>query len=211
MNPELEQRVHQRTQELEEANRQLQQKNLMLKKMALTDALTGLPNRRAIERLAKQELVRRSRYPGPLALGIVDADNFKQINSLHLLSGGDHALTWLGQTLGRAVRTVDNVGRIGGEEFMVVAPETDLEGATILSERVRQTVETGSTTYNGATIQLTVSVGMAVTLAGDAVGFDHLRHAAAAALNEAKLQGRNRCVIRVLPSAPEPPASAVLV
>src|SRR5437899_8222965 len=64
LNLELEQRVQQRTQELEEANRQLQQKNLMLKKMALTDALTGLPNRRAIERLAKQELVRRSRYPG---------------------------------------------------------------------------------------------------------------------------------------------------
>jgi len=211
LNVELEHRVQTRTHELEDANRQLQQKNLMLKKMALTDSLTGIPNRRAIERLAKQELVRCARYPGPLALGLVDADNFKQINSLHLLSGGDHVLTWLGQALAKAVRTVDTVGRVGGEEFMIVAPETDLEGATILGERVRQTIANGSTDYNGATIQITISVGIAVAPSGDSVRFDQLRHAAAAALNEAKSLGRNRCVLRVLPPHPEPPAAAVLV
>jgi diguanylate cyclase (GGDEF)-like protein len=183
----------------------------MLKKMALTDSLTGIPNRRAIERLARQELVRCTRYPGPLALGLVDADNFKQINSLHLLSGGDHVLTWLGQALAKAVRTVDTVGRVGGEEFMIVAPETDLEGATILGERVRQTIANGSTDYNGATIQITISVGIAVAPSGDSVRFDQLRHAAAAALNEAKSLGRNRCVLRLLPPYPEPPAAAVLV
>jgi diguanylate cyclase (GGDEF)-like protein len=211
LNVELEHRVQTRTHELEDTNRQLQQKNLMLKKMALTDSLTGIPNRRAIERLAKQEIVRCTRYPSPLALGLVDADNFKQINSLHLLSGGDHVLTWLGQALAKAVRTVDTVGRVGGEEFMIVAPETDLEGATILGERVRQTIANGSTDYNGATIQITISVGIAVAPSGDSVRFDQLRHAAAAALNEAKSLGRNRCVLRLLPPYPEPPAAAVLV
>jgi diguanylate cyclase (GGDEF)-like protein len=207
LNVELEHRVRQRTQELEEANRQLHQKNLMLKKMALTDALTGLPNRRAIDRLARQELVRRSRYPNALSLGLVDADNFREVNSRHLHTGGDHVLSWLGQTLGKAVRTVDTVGRVGGEEFIVVAPETDLEGATTLAERIRSRVAAGHTTFNGAVIHLTVSVGMAVAPVGVAVSYEQLRHAAAAALNAAKAAGRNCCVLRVLPGTPEPAAT----
>jgi diguanylate cyclase (GGDEF)-like protein len=203
LNLELEQRVQQRTAELEDANRQLHQKNLMLKKMALTDSLTGLPNRRAIDRLAKQELVRRERYPHALAVGLIDADHFHDINARYLLTGGDHTLTWLSATLGKALRTVDAIGRVGGEEFMVVAPETDLEGATILAERIRSTVATSHTTFNGATIRLTVSVGMAVAPAGVTVTYEQVRHAAAAALNEAKAAGRNRCVLRVLPGATE--------
>ncbi len=204
LNLELEHRVRQRTQELEEANRQLHHVNQMLKRMALTDELTGLPNRRAIDRMAKKELVRRSRYPSALAIGLIDADNFKDINSRHLLSGGDHVLTWLGQTLAKAVRTVDAVGRVGGEEFMVIAPETELEGATTLAERIRSRVEGNSTTYNGATIKITVSVGMAVAPERAPVTYEQLRHAAAAALNEAKLAGRNRSVLRVLPARTEP-------
>jgi diguanylate cyclase (GGDEF)-like protein len=203
LNLELEQRVRMRTAELEEANRELHQKNSMLKKMALTDALTGLPNRRAIDRLARQELARRARYPNALAIGMVDADNFRDINSQHLHTGGDHVLTWLGQTLARAVRTVDSIGRVGGEEFIVVAPETDLEGATILAERIRSTVEGSATIFNGKTICLTVSVGIAVAPVGADVTYDQLRHAAAAALREAKIGGRNRSVMRILPGTPE--------
>jgi diguanylate cyclase len=203
LNLELEQRVKVRTSELEEVNRQLHQKNSMLKKMALTDALTGLPNRRAIDRLAKQELVRRDRYPNALSLGMVDADNFRDINTRHTHTGGDHVLCWLGQTLGRAVRTVDTVGRVGGEEFIVVAPETDLEGAAALAERIRSTVEGSETAYNGVPIRITVSVGMAVAPVGAMVSHEQLRHAAAAALGEAKAAGRNRSIMRVLPGTPE--------
>jgi diguanylate cyclase (GGDEF)-like protein len=206
LNLELEQRVHQRTRELEDANRQLQQKNTMLKKMALTDALTGLPNRRAMDRLAKSELLRRSRYPSPLALGIVDADHFKDINSQHLLSGGDHALTWLAQVLALSVRTVDTVGRIGGEEFMVVAPETDYDGAWTLAERMRLTVEQGHTRFADQTIRMTVSVGMVVAPPDVPVSYEQLRHAAAATLAEAKSTGRNCSVLRVLPAGQEVPA-----
>src|SRR5262249_24965605 len=71
LNQELEQRVQQRTRELEEANHELEQKNKMLEKLALTDPLTGLPNRRAMDRLAERELRRRDRYPSPLAVGLV--------------------------------------------------------------------------------------------------------------------------------------------
>jgi diguanylate cyclase (GGDEF)-like protein len=205
LNLELEQRVQTRTGELEDANRELHSKNLMLKKMALTDSLTGLPNRRAIDRLGRKELLRRSRYPKALAIGLIDADHFGQINKdcRYLHDGGDHALKWLARTLAKAVRTVDTVGRVGGEEFMVIAPETELEGAGVISERIRATVEEGHTVYNGAVIQLTVSIGMAVAPEGVEASFDQLRHAAAAALNEAKAAGRNRSVMRVLPGTPE--------
>lgn len=197
-NLELEQKVHQRTVELEQANRQLQQRNLMLVRMALTDPLTGLPNRRAMDRLAKNEIVRRTRYPSPIAIALIDVDHFKDVNSAHLLSGGDHALSWLAQVLVGAVRTVDTVGRVGGEEFMVVAPETDPEGGWTLAERIRTTVENAVTQFSGIDIHLTVSIGMAVAPAGMQVGYDQLRHVAAEALGEAKLAGRNKSVMRVL-------------
>src|SRR5207253_6999591 len=115
LNQDLENLVQLRTQQLEEANRQLQYKNSILERMALTDPLTGLPNRRAMDRLVKTELQRRTRHPAPLALLIVDADDFKSINTRFLLPGGDHALIWLAQLLAQTVRTVDSVGRIGGE------------------------------------------------------------------------------------------------
>jgi diguanylate cyclase (GGDEF)-like protein len=203
LNLELEQRVRVRTAELEEANRELHSKNSMLKKMALTDARTGLPNLRAIDRLAKQELLRRTRYPGALALGLIDVDDFKDVNTRHLHTGGNRVLRWLGPTLAQAVRTVDTVGRVGGDEFMVVAPETDLEGAIILGERIRSTVEGGQITFNNATIRITVSVGIGVAPVGAEVTYEQLHAAAAAALGEAKAGGRNRSALRVLPGTPE--------
>src|SRR5260370_9088490 len=84
LNQDLEQRVSLRTQQLEEVNRQLQHKNSMLERMALTDPLTGLPNRRAMDRLVKKEIQRRTRHPAPMALAIADVDYFKTINTLYL-------------------------------------------------------------------------------------------------------------------------------
>jgi diguanylate cyclase (GGDEF)-like protein len=199
LNLELEDRVQQRTRELEEANRQLKQKNLILEKMALTDALTGLPNRRAMDRLARNELVRRARYASPLALALIDADHFKDINERYLLSGGDHVLVWLGRTMAGTLRTVDTIGRIGGEEFMVVAPETGSDGGQSLAERIRAGVANADTAFNDQTIRVTVSIGVAVAEADTPAGYDQMKYVAAAALAEAKSGGRNRCVVRVLP------------
>ncbi len=198
LNLELERRVTDRTRELEQALQQLQMKNQILEKMALTDALTGLPNRRAIELIARKELLRRTRAPGFIAFGLIDADRFKSINSKYLLSGGDHVLTWLGHTLQQSIRSTDSLGRVGGEEFMVVAPNTDLTGAEILAERLRATVADSHTEYHGEPIPVTVSVGFAVATAGTPVGYEELRELAAAALSEAKSTGRNKCVIKVL-------------
>ena len=198
---ELEHRVQERTVRLEEANHELQQKNLMLEKLALTDPLTGLPNRRAIDRLADAEIRRRMRYPSSLALGLVDADHFKEINRQYLLPGGDQVLVDLAKVLIASIRTVDTVGRIGGEEFMVVAPETNVEGAVALAERIRSAIESFAFSYKDAPIQVTASVGFAVADLGVTTEYDQLKHQAAAALGEAKATGRNRCIIYSAPAA----------
>jgi diguanylate cyclase len=198
LNLELEQRVQERTHKLEEANHELQQKNLMLEKLALTDPLTSLPNRRAVDRLAEAEIRRRMRYPSPLALGFVDADHFKDINSRYLIPGGDQVLMDLGKVLSASVRTVDTLGRVGGEEFIVVAPETTLEGAIVLGERIRSAVEDFPFSYKGERIQVTVSAGFAVADLGVPADYDQLKDVAARALAKAKVTGRNRCFAHAL-------------
>jgi len=202
LNLQLEERVQQRTRELEDANHELMQKNKMLEKLALTDPLTGLPNRRAMDRLAEREVRRRDRYPSPLSLGLIDADHFKKINEVHLLSGGDQVLVDMGKSLMSSLRTVDFLGRIGGEEFLVVAPETNLAGASSLGERIRSTVEGQLFTYKHAIIKVTVSIGIAVAEAGTPAEYEQLKHVAAAALGEAKYAGRNRCVLHSLANCP---------
>jgi diguanylate cyclase (GGDEF)-like protein len=202
LNLALEQRVQQRTRELEEANHELLQKNKMLEKLALTDPLTSLPNRRAMDRLAERELRRRDRYPSPLALGLIDVDHFKRINEGYLLPGGDHVLVELGKSLASSLRTVDMMGRIGGEEFLVVAPETSVAGATVLGERIRSSVEEHVFVYKESLIKVTVSVGFAVAEEGIAADYDQMKHVAAAALAEAKFTGRNRCILHTLPTRP---------
>jgi diguanylate cyclase (GGDEF)-like protein len=199
LNQGLEERVQQRTWELEEANRLLQQKNSMLEKLALTDPLTSIPNRRAMDRLVRAEQRRRSRYPSPLALGMIDADHFRDINTHFLLPGGDHVLIVLAQTLTDSVRSVDSVGRIGGEEFMVLAPETDPEGAQVLADRIRLAVEKKEIRYKEHIIRVTVSIGFAIAHANQLSTYDHLKHVAAQSLGEAKATGRNRSVIREIP------------
>ena len=198
LNLELEQRVQQRTSELEEANHELEQKNKMLEKLALTDPLTNLPNRRAMDRLAERELRRRDRYPNALALGLIDVDHFKKINENYLLPGGDHVLIEMGKSLTGSVRTVDFLGRIGGEEFLLVAPETNLAGAETLAERIRSAVEQNVFSFKDDVIQVTVSIGIAVAEAGVVADYDQMKHIAAAALAEAKLTGRNRSVLHCL-------------
>jgi diguanylate cyclase (GGDEF)-like protein len=95
---------------------------------------------------------------------------------------------------------VDSVGRIGGEEFLILAPDTGADGAMTLAERLRKAVETGSTVYNGQRIQLTVSIGGAVAEDAIPATYEELRDLAAGALLEAKQTGRNKSVVRVMPA-----------
>lgn len=185
LNTQLEKRVADRTQELRASNQ-------ILEKMALTDPLTALPNRRAIDLIARKELLRRSRNCSSLAIALIDADRFKQINTRFFHSGGDHALISLAKILQQTIRTTDAVGRVGGEEFLLIAPETDRGGAEILGERLRAAVEETDIRYNGERIPLTISIGCIVLEGDSPANYDLLRERAAVALNRAKQEGRNR-------------------
>jgi diguanylate cyclase len=198
LNTELELRVRQKTMELEDANRQLHQRNLMLERLALTDELTGLPNRRAIDQILQSEVRRRSRYPGTLAVGLIDADHFKDINTHFTYHGGDHTLANLATVLSTSIRGMDTVGRIGGEEFVVIAPITDQEGARGLGERIRLAVAHNVVQFREQDIRMTVSVGLAVAEADVHIAAEQFMYEAAVALGEAKAGGRNCCVTRPL-------------
>jgi diguanylate cyclase (GGDEF)-like protein len=108
----------------------------------------------------------------------------------------------LGRCLHAAARTVDFMGRIGGEEFMVIAPETDMQGAIALGERIRTMVEASVFTYQGEVILVRVSIGFAVVEADVATDYEVLKHLAAAALSDAKNGGRNKCAYRLVPKLP---------
>src|SRR5206468_11823735 len=106
------------------------------------------------------------------------------------LPGGDQALIGLAKTMTRSVRTVDHLGRIGGEEFLVVAPETDMEGAVVLAERIRVAVERSTVPYKNESIRMTVSIGVAVASAAVSATYEFMKDAASAALRQAKETGR---------------------
>ncbi len=200
LNQDLENRVADRTRALEEANHELEHKNKMLEKLALTDPLTGLPNRRAIDRLAEREIRRRERYGSSLGLAIIDVDHFKSINDRFLLPGGDKVLTDLAKVLTGSLRNVDIIGRIGGEEFLVLAPETSMEGLTVLGERIRRSVEEAVFTFKGQLVPVRVSIGWAVADVGATADYEVMKHLAAKALAEAKQTGRNRCIYYPVPT-----------
>ena len=196
LNRDLEQRVADRTRELQESNHLLEQRSRELERLALTDPLTGLFNRRAMEELARFELKRHARFPSPLTLGYIDVDHFKQVNTAYLLTGGDEVLRGLARVLLGSLREVDSVGRIGGEEFLVIARETNEKGAVILAERIRATVEQTAIEYMNHSISITVSVGFAVAEVGVPADYQDMTELAAGALRSAKENGRNRSEVR---------------
>lgn len=189
---DLERRVVERTHELEDANHLLQQRTRELERLALTDPLTGLLNRRAMEDSAAFELKRHNRYAGALTFALIDADHFKDVNTKYLLTGGDEVLRSLARVLTGSLREVDLVGRMGGEEFLVIAPETNEDGAIRLAERIRSTVANTPIHYQQHNIRLTVSLGLAVADVGVTATYEAMYGLAAKCLSRAKEGGRNR-------------------
>jgi diguanylate cyclase (GGDEF)-like protein len=159
--------------------------------MSTSDALTGVLNRRAFVSLAGQEYTRTRRYDRPLSLLAIDIDAFKSINDAHGHEAGDEVLQALTMAWQGALRTTDAIGRLGGEEFAVLLPETNAAQARELAERVRQACETVSLEFLGADERVTVSVGVASVHTADS-SIDHAIARADQALREAKAGGRNR-------------------
>jgi diguanylate cyclase (GGDEF)-like protein/PAS domain S-box-containing protein len=184
---ELEQHVAERTQQLLEANRRLEQ-------LATRDPLTGLLNRRALDERLEQEVSRARRHGAPLSALVLDVDHFKRINDSAGHQVGDAVLRHLSGLLVDLVRESDVVARYGGEEFVVLAPHTPRQGALVLAERVREATATSkhkSCSWRGS---VTLSVGVAELEPAPAAS-DSLIARADSALYEAKRQGRNRVCV----------------
>ena len=162
-------------------------------RLAVTDELTGLANYRHLQQRLDEEIARANRYNKHLSLLMLDADDFKAFNDAEGHVAGDGALADLGKVLRSVVREVDLVARYGGEEFSVVLPETDVAGAFIVAEKIREAVEMHrfSNAEGGRDRQLTVSSGLA-TFPTHAKDKDSLLREADDALYHAKNGGKNR-------------------
>ncbi|MFT5561025.1 MAG: diguanylate cyclase [Litorivivens sp.] len=160
------------------------------RRRALTDNLTGLPNREAYEETAAREVQRWQRYDRPLCLAVCDIDLFKAVNDSYGHAAGDEVLRQLASILGKRLRGTDFVARYGGEEFVVLLPETDREQAEGVMESLREGIEQSQIKWEKKDLQLTVSIGIA-----DFKGKDILQSAFARAdraLYQAKTNGRNQ-------------------
>lgn len=165
-------------------------RNLALARFrAATDALTGLPNSREVQDTLKRMAAHASRTISPLAALLLDLDHFKQINDSYGHALGDDVLAALGTTIQATLRTSDFVGRYGGEEFVILLPDTGQEEADLVAEKVRAAVAT--ITVSGVTRPITASIGLAI-LPDDANDSVTLLRNADRALYTAKSNGRNR-------------------
>jgi diguanylate cyclase (GGDEF)-like protein len=162
--------------------------------LAMQDALTGLPNRRAVLDLLSQFWSAAIRSERPLTVLMVDVDHFKKINDEHGHAAGDAVLRRLAKLLRFRVRHQDSVGRYGGEEFLVLLPDTGRDGALALAETLRAKIASVPVRAKGKDLPVTVSVGLCSLYPTDADTIPDLLHQADQALYRAKAGGRN-CVV----------------
>ena len=168
--------------------------NARLEHLATTDPLTGLLNRRALSERLTTEMERALRYDTSVALLLVDLDHFKRVNDTHGHLAGDGVLRVVAELLGEEARSSDLVGRYGGEEFLIVLPETDDAGAAVLAERMRERVAMHAfrAWEDGRTLRVTTSIGVATFPAARIESVEDLFARADAALYRAKADGRDR-------------------
>jgi diguanylate cyclase (GGDEF)-like protein len=165
----------------------------LVQRQAVTDDLTGLANRRRFLSQLEAEIVRSGRSGSPLGVVLADLDDFKRINDTWGHDVGDETLRRFAQILRATVRDVDLPVRLGGEEFAILLPETDLEGSAQLAERVRLALEEEDVVTSRATFRLTASFGVSCfPLAATA---DDVLTDADRRLYDAKRSGKNRVVV----------------
>jgi len=157
-----------------------------------TDPLTGLYNRRSIMEKLEHEMISYKRNKRKFSLIVADIDFFKKINDSFGHDGGDHVLKVVSKSLKEAVREQDFVSRWGGEEFLILLPETEIAGAQILAERIRKIIEEQIIEYNGAQVSITMTFGLTVNEEFEMIE-DTIKKADKA-LYEGKSRGRN-CVM----------------
>jgi two-component system cell cycle response regulator len=164
-----------------------------LKKLANTDALTGIANRRSILAILKQEFQRTQRYKAAFSLLVIDIDNFKFVNDSYGHPIGDQVLKEISQLLVKWLRNVDTVGRLGGEEFMIILPATELQEAIEIAERLCEQIRNLEIDTTVQTIKITISIGVTACQANDKSDTLVLKRADEA-LYRAKELGRDRAI-----------------
>ena len=187
LNQALEERVRQRTQELFDANQQLQT-------LALTDELTGIPNRRRMRVLGEEEARRSERSGRPFSVMLMDIDHFKRVNDQYGHAVGDECLKAFVRAIAPSLRSIDRFGRWGGEEFMIIVPDSDHVDLLMLSEKVLECVREVIIAFDDQRVGMTVSIGVAEW---HHATFDKLVSEADDALYRAKSKGRDRVEINL--------------
>jgi two-component system cell cycle response regulator len=173
-------------------HREVQDKNRQLEEMALTDPLTGLPNRRAIDFWAGRQLSAAVRHDFPIWVVMADLDHFKSINDAHGHDAGDIVLKSFAEILKSNTRRSNICGRLGGEEFLLIITHVEKENVAIAIERIRKQFAAQTFTVERHTFSATASFGIAGIRATTCPDFSDLVTRADAALYSAKRQGRNR-------------------
>lgn len=197
---ELESKVLARTHELDQAMRELTQANQRLHELSERDALTGLKNRMFLSERLPEIWRQAQRWQTPVSVLMIDADHFKQLNDQHGHLAGDEGLRQIAGVIDRMVqRPGDHAVRYGGEEFLVVLPQTHTVGAAHIAETIRLGVQGLDFRHEGSAIPLTVSIGVASVVPGPDLPPQALLNAADHLLYQAKQNGRNRCAL--LPEA----------
>jgi two-component system cell cycle response regulator len=174
-------------------HREIEEKNRLLEQLALTDQLTDLPNRRAVEEWAKRQISAAARHEFPFWVIMTDLDKFKTINDTWGHDAGDAVLKKFAEILKANTRSSDICGRIGGDEFLMIITHSQPEGIQLAIERMRAQVEAQRFVFNGQEVSLTASFGVASFRRGQVPDLERLIVQADVALYSAKRRGRN-CV-----------------
>ncbi len=208
---ELEARVLARTQDLDQALRELTEANGRLQELSQRDALTGLYNRQFLVERMPEIWGAAVRWKLPLAMLMIDIDHFKQVNDAHGHAAGDEALKAVADAISRIMRRPgDHAVRLGGEEFLVVLPQTHAAGAAHIAERIREEVAALRVSCDGRLVPLTVSIGVACATPEPHMPMAMVLQQADQLLYQAKTEGRNRCVVQSAAAGAEirPPGPA---
>ncbi|MBF0509156.1 MAG: diguanylate cyclase [Deltaproteobacteria bacterium] len=187
----LEQEVQARTAELQQKNNELERLNKELERHATRDALTGAHNRMKFDTILEAEIQRCKRYNHAVSLAMIDIDYFKQINDRHGHAAGDSALREIVALISSQIGACDVLARWGGEEFMILFPETTLEATRVASEKLRQEIEDYHFDKVG---KMTCSFGVTQLLHDD--DFESLNKRVDDSLYEAKRTGRNKVICK---------------